>query len=138
MQSNTANYYNDDGIANGYNDGLAVTGSTIYSTSQNYLTDAGAYTQSSSFYGTLDQGGNVEEWNETYIGGLDRGLRGGDWADSAITMQSLFESAFNPTGEGSFIGFRVATSVPEPSTSVLVALSALCAGLFVRRHRQSH
>ena len=30
-QSNTANFYKDDGIANGYDDGYAVTGSTIRS-----------------------------------------------------------------------------------------------------------
>lgn len=28
------------------------------------LTDIGAYTQSSIFYGEFDQGGNVFEWNE--------------------------------------------------------------------------
>jgi formylglycine-generating enzyme required for sulfatase activity len=31
------------------------------------LTNVGAYTGSDSYYGTLDQGGNVWEWNETQI-----------------------------------------------------------------------
>ncbi len=40
-QSNTANFFKDDGIANGYDDGFAVTGSTSVSLT-NYLTDVGA------------------------------------------------------------------------------------------------
>src|SRR5262249_36788583 len=36
----------DDGVANGYDDGYAVTGSGNYSSTQNYLTDAGAYNSS--------------------------------------------------------------------------------------------
>ncbi len=34
----------------------SVAGPSPYSTTDNYLTDVGAYTQSSSFYGTFDQG----------------------------------------------------------------------------------
>jgi hypothetical protein len=62
------NFYKDDGFANGYDDGYAVTGSLGLSLTQNYLTDVGAYSSSSSFYGTFDQGGNVREWNETRRG----------------------------------------------------------------------
>src|SRR5262249_10602670 len=47
-----ANFYSNDFSANGYNDGFAVTGSTSFNTSQNYLTDVGAYTSSPSYYGT--------------------------------------------------------------------------------------
>ena len=54
----------------------AVTGSTSYSSSQNYLTDVGAYTSSPSYYGTFDQGGNVWEWNEALISGC---VSGGAW-----------------------------------------------------------
>src|SRR5262249_12099633 len=77
IQTNVANFYRDDSLANGYNDGYAVTGSTAFSSTQNYLTDVGAYTLSGSFYGTYDQGGNVIEWNEAIFGGPFRGLRGG-------------------------------------------------------------
>jgi len=64
--SNTANFYRDDLIANGYNDGYAVAGSPSYEF-VNYLTDVGAYTSAPSPYGTFDQGGNLWEWNEGIV-----------------------------------------------------------------------
>ena len=60
-----------------FNDGdYATTQSASYSSTQNYLTAVGAYTDSASYYGTYDQGGNVWEWNDTIISSA-RGLRGG-------------------------------------------------------------
>jgi formylglycine-generating enzyme len=95
------------------------------------LTDVGAYTLSSSPYGTLDQGGNVAEWNETSFGSsggqYHRSVRGGDWSEHHILMStSIVLSAGSPTTEDNKIGFRVA-SVPEPSTptAVVVLLAAL-------------
>ena len=107
----------DDSLANGYNDGYAVTGSTSYSSSQNYLTDAGAYTSATSPYGTFDQGGNVWEWNEALISGSFRGLRGGSWINNPENMRSSdrFDNRTPPINEHNSVGFRVAT-VPEPST----------------------
>ncbi len=122
VQSNTANFYSNDGLANLYNDGYAVTGSTSFPTG-NALTDAGAYTQSSSFYGTFDQGGNVWEWNEALISGFSRGLRGGSWDDISYSLQSSNRNNFfDPSNGGDSFGFRVAT-VPEPSTGVLAIVA---------------
>ena len=125
-QSNTANYYRDDGLANGYNDGYAFTGSPDTSDSQNYLTDVGAYTSATSPYGTFDQGGNVWEWNEALIsvtGSLFRGFRGSSWNDTSLSLLGSSGYGFdNPSFEGYRIGFRVA-SVPEPSTGVLGAIA---------------
>ena len=116
-QSNTVNFYKDDSIANGYDDGYAVTGSTSNSSSQNYLTDAGAYSLSASPYGTYDQGGNVYEWNEA------RALRGGAWDFAFGDVDASSRRGFNqPTNESSRFGFRVAT-VPEPTSFVLAALA---------------
>lgn len=120
IQSNVGNFYRDDGIANGYNDGFAVTGSTSFnSSSQNYLTDVGGYTASDSYYGTFDQAGKVEEWNEPLLSGPSGpfpGLRGGSWFSNSIGLRADFRDVIdfpNPANEYSYIGFRVA-SVPEP------------------------
>ncbi len=125
-QSNTVNYFADDTVANGYDDGYAVTGSTSLSGTQNYLTDAGAYTSSTSPYGTFDQAGNVWEWNEA-LTGIRRVLRGGAWYNTeSYYLKSSYRVTDNlPTKETYFFGFRVAT-VPEPSTAVLAALGLVC------------
>jgi formylglycine-generating enzyme required for sulfatase activity len=134
--SNTANFYGDDGLGNLYDDGYAITGSTSYSSSQLYLSDAGAYTLSASPYGTFDQGGNVWEWNEALLFGSYRGLRGGAWSDGSSNMQSsfgdyIFQPNYEFTGD---VGFRVAT-VPEPSTLVLAAM-ALAGALAGAKHKR--
>lgn len=90
IQTNVANFYRDDSDPfNGYNDGYAVNGSTIKSEEQNYLTDAGAYTSSPSYYGTYDQGGNVWEYNETRISSF-RGVRGGSWTNVSDSLRSYY------------------------------------------------
>ena len=128
-----ANFYQDDGLANGYDDGWAVPGSTVFSSSQNYLTDVGAYAASPSYYGTFDQGGNLYEWNEAVIGG-SRGARGGSWADFAHNSPASYRvesEAFLQSG--SVIGFRVAAvpAVPEPSSLLLILMAST--GLLVRK-----
>jgi len=64
-QSNTAPGNVAGATANqaNYNYGVFSTSQSMwYSTSQNYLTDVGAFTDSESFYGTFDQSGNVWQW----------------------------------------------------------------------------
>jgi sulfatase modifying factor 1 len=96
------------------------------------MTDAGAYTLSDSPYGTFDQGGNAIEWNETLISPFTRDIRGGAWTPLSLSdsLSSSSRRNFFPTSASSVIGFRVA-SIPEPSTLLLAALSAL--GLLMRR-----
>jgi hypothetical protein len=92
-------------------------------------------------YGTMGQGGNVWEWNESAVDGPnslsseDRAVRGGGWVDSEGELRSSFRFYFDPAGEGDLLGFRVA-SVPEPSTAVLV-LMAGGAWLLRKRFRRS-
>jgi sulfatase modifying factor 1 len=129
ITTNVGNFYRDD-AAVGFNDGFAVPGSTSYSSSQNYLTDVGAYTAADSFYGTFDQGGNVWEWNETLIGS-SRGLRGGSWFGYSDNLRSDFRGVDGPAGENFDIGFRLA-SIPEPSSCV-VGLGI--AAVMLRRRR---
>jgi len=90
-----------------------------------HLTDVGAYPNSVSAYGTLDQGGDVSQWNEARSSPNGyRGVRGrsfgGEWYDLGY---SQFLNV-NPAYEIMDIGFRVA-SVPEPGSMTLVVCGAI-------------
>ena len=107
-----------------------------YNYNVGHSTDVGSYPFASSDYGTLDQAGNVWEWNDAVIGS-SRGLRGGAWgADPAYNLRSTMRSSSATTSENEFIGFRVAASiasVPEPSSPLLLGL--FLAGMLPRRRR---
>ena len=120
--ANQANYYAGD---------YAVTQSSTYSDTLNYLTDAGAFSNSDSAYDTFDQGGNVWEWNDAVIGS-SRGRRGGSWSGNGFNLRSSRRSDFDPAVEANYVGFRVA-SVPEPSTAVLVLMGVGALYLWKRR-----
>ena len=96
--------------ANAYTTVYAVTQTGgPASLAQNYLTDAGAFSASASYYGTFDQGGNAWELTEG-INGITRALRGGSWDNLQAQTLSSFRSG---SGERSdTIGFRVAGRVP--------------------------
>ncbi len=104
-EANQANYYN--GV-------YSVTQSSSYSLQQNYLTDAGAFSNSASAYGTFDQAGNVFEWNETVISGASRGLRGGAWDFNANYLQSSLRFGSIPTLQEGVFGFRMASLASVP------------------------
>jgi sulfatase modifying factor 1 len=111
--TNQANYFAGD---------LAVTQSSI-SDSQNYLTDAGAFSNSASAYDTFDQGGNVWEWNDAVIG-FSRGVRGGTWGYDISILQSSVGISYGPSAKLSEMGFRVASvlSAPTPITNVILTV----------------
>jgi len=126
------NYNNNDNLANGFNDGYAVSGSTTFPSSTNPFTDVGAYTEAVSPYGTFDQSGNVWEWNESIVDVSFRGLRGGSWAHNANGLSS--RSFGSPLVNTEVIGFRVATiAIPEPSTLLLMSLVSVAQLRTVRR-----
>ena len=122
--TNQANYYAGD---------YAVTQSASYSSTQNYLTEAGVFSNSGSAYGTFDQAGNVWEWNDA-VTSSSRGLRGGSWFYDVGDLRSSFRSSSVPTLEGVTVGFRVA-SVPEPSTYALLFMAGASALWWARRRR---
>ena len=122
--ANQANYYEGD---------YAVTQSASYSSTQNYLTEAGVFSNSGSAYGTFDQAGNVWEWNDA-VTSSSRGLRGGSWFYDVGDLRSSFRSSSVPTLEGVTVGFRVA-SVPEPSTYALLLMTGAGALWLARRRR---
>jgi len=143
--TNTANVFRNDGIANGFNDGFAVTGETTFP-SVNALVDVGSYTQTSSSYGLFDLAGGVHEWNESLIGG-NRGLRGGSFWSATFGVD-MDDAQFRlgglaPGFEERDIGFRITrlvTAVPEPSALGWLVFGVLMFGLcrIVQSKRGEH
>ena len=95
-------------------------------------------------YGTMAQGGNVGEWEETsfdlennYVG-ENRGYRGGAFISIEVANQTGLESdiraSLDPVVHSEYLGFRVA-SVPEPSALSLLAIGL--SGLAMLRSRRS-
>ena len=97
------------------------------------LTEVGAYTHSASPYGTFDQGGNVNEWNQTLHNSPGRGFRGGQWDGNASELASSSKQSNNPAGDGDSLGFRVASYVPEADASSLSLASLACLVALGRR-----
>jgi formylglycine-generating enzyme required for sulfatase activity len=89
-------------------------------------------------YGTMGQGGNVWEWNESAFAGTnsssseDRAVRGGGWDFSGSALRSSDRFSRGPSNGSSTIGFRVA-SVPEPSTYALLLMTGAGWLLWKRR-----
>jgi formylglycine-generating enzyme len=82
-----------------------------------YRTPVGAFSNSGGPYGTFDQGGNIDEWNET-------SERGGSFTQVSFALvSSEREYPILRDASGSGSGFRVAY-VPEPSVFLLVFSAA--------------
>lgn len=89
------------------------------------ITNAGGL----SSYGTMAQGGNAWEWTETSYDGVNdssnenRELRGGAWGGGVILLDATVRLLSDPAYEGNNdFGFRIASSVPEPSAFSLLAI----------------
>ena len=122
-------------VASGTNGGSAVYGGAASVPA--IVDSAGGL----SPYGTMGQGGNIFEWNESAFDGANssssesRAIRGGSWSDPEFALSSSFRLDDVPSFEDVNFGFRVA-SIPEPSTAVLV-LMAGGAWLLRKRFRRS-
>ena len=87
--------------------------STTLSPTASYLTEVGTFSGSHSAYGTFDQQGNVQEWNDlTGISDPARGLRGGSWYQGLFFLTHR-NAASTPTYENGSTGFRVVSPVAE-------------------------
>lgn len=121
-------------VTSGTAAGTAVFGQ-LEASSPAAVTQAGGL----SPYGTMGQGGNVIEMEETASGlvnssiGFGRGMRAGMWFSGESELRSATRFGMNPYDEHFLhIGFRIASVVPEPGTLLL----SLVAGLgFVWRRR---
>jgi len=106
LVGNTPNQVNYISDATGY----SVTQSPNFSTTQNYLTDVGAFTGSGSYYGTFDQNGNVWEWNDLDgTASASRGLRGGAYTSTSPYLRSSFRMGYAPDRYNANGGFRLAS-----------------------------
>ena len=107
--ANQANYILD---SNGF---YSVTQEPFADTSKNYLSSAGAFTKSASYYGTFDQAGGVWEFaintndNVTYTI-----ARGGAWTSVASLLQSGYKIGISTSTEAVNGGFRVAQAPAAP------------------------
>lgn len=84
-----------------------------YSRETPYLTDVGQFSECPSAYGTFDQHGNVQEWND--LNGLSseaRGILGGSWYQGAFFL-NYREANSTPNYETNTTGFRVASPAVE-------------------------
>jgi formylglycine-generating enzyme len=117
--NNNANYYI----------GIYTLGGTPYTT------EVGAFANSKSAYGTLDQGGNVEEWIGAASPGYSNGvLRGGSFGNNSDALAASFRGGENPASHGTPIGFRIAY-VPEPGSIILLISGAIAGLIWWRRRR---
>ncbi|QDT73472.1 Formylglycine-generating sulfatase enzyme [Lacipirellula limnantheis] len=91
-------------------------------------------------YGTMGQGGNVFEWEETSFDLLNdspysiRGLRGGYWDNNRLNLLASNRYGTAASNFGYEMGFRVA-SVPEPSSLLIGVVTGALA--LVRKRRET-
>jgi sulfatase modifying factor 1 len=90
------------------------------------VVDKGSYPESIGPYGTLDQGGNVWEWNVGLVAGALPVMRGGGYYIGPGSLASSWQDQWAASGEFSFAGFRVAA----PATTEPVAKSRSGGGSF--------
>jgi len=114
-----------------------TSGTAVYSFSRNIGPADIGLAGGPGPYGTVGQGGNAAEWDESQYdlandeAGALRGVRGGSWTDSDFFLMNTYRIIITPGGSNSVFGLRVASVIPEP-TSLLLAVMAN-AGLLMRR-----
>ncbi len=156
LQSDTSTYFDyatgsntvPAAVASGDGTGLNGNNEAVYG--QDFargpanITSAGGL----SPYGIMGLGGNVREWEETsYIqnnssGSSVRGIRGGNWSVSSLSLSSSTRNDFNPAFEDLSIGFRVASlsssaaAVREPGSFAVLTLLGITGAAYRKRKRK--
>jgi formylglycine-generating enzyme required for sulfatase activity len=102
----------------------SFTQSSIYTSTQNYLTDVGAFSGSPGFYGTFDMNGNVYQWNDLAgTTSASRGLIAGFWFGGPSSAMNTTVASQTPTYAGNDTGFRLAAPALPPSPTCGVAMT---------------
>jgi hypothetical protein len=142
----TANYWDYATGSNSIPDGIDFSWDTAFDAvfnqgfnqgAPNAVTNVGL----ASAYGTFGQGGNVWEWQESALDGIndsspeERLTRGGSWGVTENHLRSTRRLAMEPFDEFDIIGLRVASVVPEPTSALLLLGSG--AMLLLRRRRSA-
>ena len=81
------------------------------------LVDAGAYANSASYYGTLNQAGNLWEWTDSYVNDYQDQpnsmvIRGGSWSLGLLNPGSNVRRDYTPNETDDDTGFRIAGAQP--------------------------
>jgi len=138
MQSDTApgNVVGSNANQANYRTGTiySVTQSSSFDTNQNYLTNAGAFTNSASYYGTFDQNGNVSEWSSPTAPASNVANWGGSWRWDVVDLNGDFPASASTDYRDIGFGFRIA-AVPEPSTWAMALAGLACGAAFMKRRR---
>jgi|GEM_PF-1112072 len=121
--STSANYSQTDGIDGPSGNTYWQTSGGLFTHNQNYLTDVGAYSSATSYYGLFDVDGNATQWTETakanpFNANQELPIsRGGSWLQSTDGSGASYRPAqFFATGSSSVssnnLGLRIAQLVP--------------------------
>jgi sulfatase modifying factor 1 len=108
---------------------------------QNYLSDVGSFTNSSSFYGTFDQTGNVIENLDPDAYATDIFYMGGSWQDNdgfpgaSNRLTKFWRGGDGASSTGNAAGLRLA-AVPEPATCIMALAGLACGGYLRFRGRK--
>ena len=90
-----------------------------------YTTEVGEFEYSESPYGTFDQSGNLQEWNEA-VYGAGHQVRGGHFGNLSDSMLASYSGSISPDGADYCIGFRLGSAVvPEPGSIAMLIGTAL-------------
>ncbi len=131
--SNSANI--GAGVGNGGNQGgifgaTAATTQAAYDLSAvNYLTNVGAYTTATSFYGLSDVDGLVYNWTEGTRVTFGNNLpiyRGGAWMYNAGGVGAAYRNVYSGGGATSYawFGFRVASLPASPPSGITINVAS--------------
>jgi formylglycine-generating enzyme required for sulfatase activity len=111
-------------VRGGTTPGTAVTNQGVLGPAP--ITQAGGL----SAFGTMAQGGNVSEREESAFDLINdvplepRGALGGSWGDFPSGLHAALRSGLPANSDGPGGGFRVASVVPEPSAALILGLAA--------------